>query len=286
MTEDWSQEEVELTVASYLGMLTAELRGEDYSKAETWKALMRLLPQRSKGAIEFKYGNISAVLLELGLPYVRGYKPYRNYQGLLFDAVATSVAGNAALVATARDDALRPAMVPSVDDILAAMVEPPARERADRTSEERTHGYTAKPRRPRPAVNYLELEARNSSLGRAGEEFALRYEQAKLITAGAERLAARVEHVALTRGDGLGYDILSFEPNGAERLVEVKTTKYGPATPFFVSRTELAVSKESAAQYRLYRLFDFREQPRLFSLSGSLSDACDLSPHSYEGRVA
>ncbi|BAS06695.1 hypothetical protein AHiyo4_01170 [Arthrobacter sp. Hiyo4] len=41
-----------------------------------------------------------------------------------------------------------------------------------------------------------------------------------------------------TRGDGLGYDILSFEESGKERLLEVKTTKSRAETPFFVSRNE------------------------------------------------
>ena len=41
------------------------------------------------------------------------------------------------------------------------------------------------------------------------------------------RLAARVDRVSETRGDGLGYDVLSFETSGRERLIEVKTTNYG-----------------------------------------------------------
>lgn len=52
-------------------------------------------------------------------------------------------------------------------------------------------------------VNYLEMESRNRSLGQAGEEFVVRFETARLIAEGAERLAAMVEHVAATRGDGL-----------------------------------------------------------------------------------
>jgi hypothetical protein len=33
--------------------------------------------------IEFKYQNVSAAMLDLGLPYIRGYKPRSNYQAAL-----------------------------------------------------------------------------------------------------------------------------------------------------------------------------------------------------------
>ena len=81
--------------------------------------------------------------------------------------------------------------------------------------------------RPQQGVDYLAIEAANRSLGPAGEEFVLRFEVARLVRAGQERLAVMVELVSETRGDGLGYDVLSFEISGRERLIEVKTTSYG-----------------------------------------------------------
>src|SRR5690606_1816629 len=106
---------------------------------------------------------------------------------------------------------------------------------------------------PRPAVNYLEREARNRALGLAGELFVLKFEQARLIAAGKESLAAKLEHPAAMRGDGAGYDIVSFDPDGRERLIEVKTTRYPRETPFFVSRNEVEVSKAEHERYYLYR---------------------------------
>jgi hypothetical protein len=135
-------------------------------------------------------------------------------------------------------------------------------------------------------VNYLALEASNASLGRAGEEFVVNYERARLIHAGKDKLADRVEHVALTRGDGLGFDVRSFEANGGDRLIEVKTTTYGKYIPFFVSRNELQVSRDEADAYQLYRLFHFRRDPRLFNLPGALDQSCDLDPAVYTARVA
>jgi hypothetical protein len=130
-------------------------------------------------------------------------------------------------------------------------------------------------------TNYLEREALNRSLGLAGEEFILKYEQTRLIRAKKEALAAKIEHTSVVRGDHEGYDILSFETNGAERLIEVKTTKYGEGVPFFVTRNELNVSKAMAAQYHVYRLFDFREHPRFFSLVGAIDLNCSLAAALY-----
>ena len=95
----------------------------------------------------------------------------------------------------------------------------------------------------RPASSYLEREARNASLGRAGEEFVLNFERARLIRLGQESLADRVEHIAVTEGDGAGFDIRSFEADGRDRFIEVKTTAYGKQVPFFVSQNEVMVSQ-------------------------------------------
>ena len=84
----------------------------------------------------------------------------------------------------------------------------------------------------------------------------------------------------------LGFDILSFERNGAERLVEVKTTRYGRYTPFFVSPNEVEVSRREAKSYQLYRVFGFRQQPRLFTLGGALERSVQLEPSEFMARIA
>jgi hypothetical protein len=76
----------------------------------------------------------------------------------------------------------------------------------------------------------------------------------------------------------LGYDIASFEPDGRERLIEVKTTTLGAMTPFFAAAREVTVSQEQTEAYRLYRLFKLRTKPRAFVLPGSLRQTCILDP--------
>ena len=41
-----------------------------------------------------QHQNISAVLDELGLPWIPGYKPKRNYQGAIFDAIDRYLSGD------------------------------------------------------------------------------------------------------------------------------------------------------------------------------------------------
>ena len=88
-TRDWSTREVELIVADYLSMLTRELTGQTYSKSAHRRDLLMRLDQRKEAAVEFKHCNISAVMLELGFPYLRGYKPRNNFQRSLLVAVVS-----------------------------------------------------------------------------------------------------------------------------------------------------------------------------------------------------
>ena len=123
---DWSQPEVEATVADYFAMLAKQLAGVPYNKTTHRRQLVRLLDGRSEQSIEFKHANISAVLIDLGFPYIPGYKPRSNYQRLLYDVVADRLASSRALLDLAAADADQPIAVPEVDDILAVLTDPPS----------------------------------------------------------------------------------------------------------------------------------------------------------------
>ena len=272
--DDWSREEVELIVADYLSMLTLELTGQPFNKAAHRRRLMERLRGRSEAAIEFKHCNVSAVMLELGFPYLRGYKQRTNFQRrLLMEVVSEQVTKHHLIDEASMSAVQRPADITDALDFSKVKAAPPRREL--RTAEpESTYGVPIK-------RDYLEREARNHSLGQAGEEFTLRYERWRLSQLGAGQLAEKVEHVASTRGDGLGFDILSFEPDGRERFIEVKTTAFGQMTPFFVSANEARFARTQGGSFRLYRLFDFRLSPRLFELAGPIEQHCMLDASTY-----
>jgi hypothetical protein len=129
--------------------------------------------------------------------------------------------------------------------------------------------------------DYAAREARNSSLGKAGEELVVKFEQHRLSKLGRDNLAAKIEHVSKTQGDGLGFDVLSFDADGRERFIEVKTTAFAKETPFFASSSELQFARSNAGQFVLYRLFEFKKQPKCFTLSGQIDEHCTLDPVNY-----
>jgi len=280
--DHWSREEVEAIVADYLHMLTQELAGQTYNKAAHRRNLQQRLRGRSDGSIEMKHQNISAAMLELGCPSIVGYKPLPNFQSLLFDVVEERVLGDPLFDRAALTAAEQPAVAPVASDFAYAIDTPP--ELRPGAAEPKTGTYVARP--PRTVRDYLAREARNASLGRAGEEFVVAYERYRLASIGKEKLGNRVEHVASTKGDGLGYDVLSFDPSGRERFIEVKTTSFGKETPFFITRNEVAFSETFPEQFYLYRVFQFRKNPRLFSLEGNVRSRVQLDPVSYVAKFS
>jgi hypothetical protein len=273
----WTRAEVEAVVDDYLAMLEAELAGESYNKSAHRRRLLPKLSGRSESSIEYKHQNISAILVASGMPRIEGYLPAPHGQALLAELVEQRVRERPQLLALAALDADRPMLVPEVEELLAAMTAPPqSKGHASQIAE-----LSSQQPRIRLPINYLEREARNRSLGEAGELFVLAYERARLASLGCERLAERVEHTSKVRGDHEGFDVLSFESDGRERLIEVKTTKYGIETPFWVTANECETSRRERLRYRLYRLFAFRKAPRMFELLGALDQSCRLEPASY-----
>ena len=258
-------------------MLTKELLGKSFNKAEHNRGLQKLLRDRPRGSIERKHQNISAILIELGYPYIDGYKPLGNYQQLLRAVVEDQLPAAELLNQTVANVVeSQVGAVPVIADILAIQVDPPSRDPGESYIYDRTSALATRAHR-----NYLEIDARNHSLGLAGEEIVLRFEHARLWRAGLRTLADRLEHVSRTQGDHLGYDIHSFETDGRDRLIEVKTTRFGAMTPFFASRNEVGVSETCEGEYQLYRLFSFRVRPKLFVLGGSLRNTCELEPTTF-----
>jgi len=126
MAQQWSRLECEAVVVDYLSMPYAEYRGETYSKADHRRLLKQRLNDRSDGSIEYKYQNISAILLKVGRVYIPGYKPAWNYQGLLEEVIISSL-GQAGKEIQAVEEALsaRLPVQKSMPDLHSIFVSPP-----------------------------------------------------------------------------------------------------------------------------------------------------------------
>ncbi len=92
--EFWSESEVAAVVEDYFEMFRCEMADQDYNKAEHNRHLRERLNNRTKSSVELKHQNISAVLREINLPYLPGYKPKKNYQGLLKEGVERHMIAN------------------------------------------------------------------------------------------------------------------------------------------------------------------------------------------------
>lgn len=265
---DWTDSEIDLIVADYFEMLQYERLSEPYVKAERNRALQQLT-HRSKGSIEFKHQNISAVLHKLGMDWIPGYKPMANYQKSLLAGIERYL------------DARSEILVPPLLDMISGLAErgilylepaPPL----------------SLPYTENAAVNRLvrkfdaaSRDERNRALGKRGEELVFHSERSRLSAEGRADLARKVRWISQEDGDGAGYDIQSFDSEGAERLLEVKTTIGGQLTPFFLSENERLLSAERAKEFRLIRLYEFNRDPKAFQLTPPLEHAVILRPAVY-----
>ena len=123
-----------------------------------------------------------------------------------------------------------------------------------------------------------ERDHHNRALGRAGEAFVLEVERNRRIAVDRSDLARKIRWVAEEDGDGAGYDVFSFEPNGQERLIELKTTNGAARTPFFLSRNECELAAERPEVWRIYRLHLFARDPRIFAVIPPLPEALRMTP--------
>lgn len=273
--EDWSRIEVEAIVAAYRHMLTLQLSGQSYNKSAFRRALLPKLNNRSEKAIENKHQNISAILKSLDFPWIPGYKPFGHFQKLLYEVVESQFANDKQFDEIALTATSLPATSPLIEDFSNVLVAPP--QLVTKAKETSPFPYCPSPIKR----DYLQREARNISLGKAGEEFVLNFEHFRLHKLGHKKLADKVDHVSVSKGDGLGYDILSFEPDGRERYIEVKTTAFAKETPFFISRGEIQFAKNYEDQFHLYRLYEFRKSPKLFDLVGPVEKHCLVNAISF-----
>lgn len=278
--DGWDWLECEAIVQDYFSMLNDELIGKLYSKAEHRRGLLAKLNQRSEGSIEFKHQNISAILIELGQPYIKGYKPAFNYQRQLKQVVLSYLAAKPQELDLISDSADLPVdHQPKVID-WGSVLDTEIPERIASVQEPRREYLARK-------VNYSERERNNRSLGLRGEEFALEYERYRLTQAGRADLADEVKWVSRDEGDGMGYDIRSFSVEREDELfIEVKTTNSGKYQPFYITDNELAFSQEFERQYCLYRVYDFRVNARLFQLAGPVDFHTHISPIIYKASFS
>lgn len=269
-TSDWSNFENDAVVAAYFSMLSDELSGRRYNKAAQNRTLQDQI-DRSRGSIEFKMCNVSAAMRGLGLPIIQGYAPRFNFQMALAEAAARWLAQHPDWEIALHRRKQRQMAEPSP---IFVGVAPTLRNAPPPDELEQMQRIARR-------FDAAGRDERNRALGFAGEERVFHHERTTLNSLGRADLARRVRWVSKEDGDGLGYDIASFSPDGQDRLIEVKTTNGWERTPFHISRNELDVAEERRDHWHLFRLHDFARDPKAFELRPPLDAHVSLTATSF-----
>lgn len=264
----WTEEEFDICVADYFAMLDADVAGTPYVKAEHRRALLPFV-SHPEGSIEKLHQNISAIMIGFGFPFIKGYKPLPHYNAKLPNAVER-------YLQKMGEPAFAKPKLGMAEDAPLYLDTPPTQRNAPPPKEAEEYLSIAR------KFDVAARDARNRALGRAGEARVLMHERATLRQHGAPELAKRVRWVSDKDGDGAGYDIASFEPDGSPRLIEVKTTTGWDRTPVHISRNELAVADRERAHWRLMRIYDFARRPRAFVLFPPLDAHVSLTATSFQ----
>jgi hypothetical protein len=255
-TSHWTNLENDTLVAGYFAMFDDDLVGRPFVKAERHRALAQVLQSRSAKSIEYKLQNVSGALQALGYPWLKGYAPATNFQMSLADAVSRWFDVHSDW------SARRPRTTgKEFRDPSEVFVGPPPT-----LSNRPPPGDLEKMLRVAQKFDVAGRDARNRALGRAGEELVMSRERSVLRSSGREDLAEKVCWASEEKGDGLGYDIESFAPDGRPRLIEVKTTNGWERTPFHITRNEIEVAEERRTEWCLFRLYEFSTEPKGFEL--------------------
>ena len=109
------------------------------------------------------------------------------------------------------------------------------------------------------STDYEKINRNKKDVGNRGEQAVLKYEKNKLIKLGMKELA---EQVYICENDAIGYDIVSYDKNGKEIHIEVKTnssnTKY---LDFYITDNELSTMIVDDSYY-IYYLFNIKGKPK------------------------
>jgi len=131
-------------------------------------------------------------------------------------------------------------------------------------------------------IDYILRNKNNSITGSRGEELVLKIEKELLIKANRKDLAEKVYRVS-TDDDSLGYDILSFDINGKEKYIEVKTTSLNnDSLKFFVSLNEYSIGKDKENYFIYFVEIVNLSQPKITIIKNPIDHSkFSIQPEGY-----
>lgn len=137
-------------------------------------------------------------------------------------------------------------------------------------------------------VDFEEKNKKNKRLGDRGELIVLQSEINKLKTCGKRNLVKAIKHIS-KENDAAGYDILSFDENGNEIYIEVKSTRAKPGDAnFYLTANELERAKNDM-NYWVYIVFEANSaNPKIWRINNPFEnnkDKISLVPVAFRVRI-
>lgn len=133
--------------------------------------------------------------------------------------------------------------------------------------------------RSKDGIDYSEQQKRNQETGDIGEKLVLANEIDKARKWGlSEDLVSQIRRVSL-ESDDYGFDILSFDQNGKEHYIEVKTTKASSnSLSFVLTQNELDHARKYGSAYSIVMVFDVAQNPRIWDMGNPfVSEPCKVN---------
>ena len=136
--------------------------------------------------------------------------------------------------------------------------------------------------------DYESDNQRKAAIGDRGEKIVFDLEVKRLKDQGLDKLAKKVKRLSL-ESDSYGFDILSYENTGEERLIEVKATmsRVGLAN-FYLTKNELNIANKNS-NYYIYVVFDLSSQtPKVWSIKNPFNPMnrfIEIEPIAYQVKI-
>lgn len=116
-------------------------------------------------------------------------------------------------------------------------------------------------------IDYKEVDIKKIQNGTDAEEYVYETFKKELLILGENELSSKVEWSSKVKGDGLGYDIITYDPiTKNEIYVEVKSTE-GLSDNFNMSINEISFAENHPNNYKLYWIRNTKGNPQTIILN-------------------
>lgn len=137
----------------------------------------------------------------------------------------------------------------------------------------------------RKKLKKIDFELKNKediTTGFISEKLVVHKEKSDLIKRGKPELAKKVRWVSQDQ-DGLGFDVLSFNEDGSEKYIEVKTTTLSNVNqPFNISKNEILTSEKKNENFWIYRVYELKsDKPKFYKIQGPVEENFILEATSF-----